>query len=490
MFGMTDHSTDSTIPPERRIYSSRTLNLRSIDAIGYDMDYTLVHYRTEAWEERAYARMRELLGQEGWPITGLEFDPELFIRGLVIDVELGNVVKPNRFGYVVRAVHGTRTLDFAEQREIYRHTPVDLSSPRFVFLNTLFGLSECCLYAQLVDRYDARVDRFPNVHSYADLYRKVRGSVERAHVEGVIKREITADPERYIEPDPEAPIALLDQRDAGKRLMLISNAEWPYARDVMTWAFDPFLPDGIVWQDLFELIILQARKPVFFAHPLPLFSIVDHDRGWLNPVPGPLPGPGIYVGGDAMKIERYLGLSGAEILYVGDHIFADVRVSKTELRWRTALILRELEPEIREIEAFAGDQDRLTGLMAEKVRYEHALSLARLDLQRRRFDRNGAPLDSAADLEAAVNDLRSHLLNLDETIAPYARSAATLSNSRWGLMLRAGNDKSHLARQVERSADVYTSRVSNFKFASPYAVLRANRGSMPHDPSPPHAPAP
>ena len=485
-----EHSKGPAIPPERRIYSSRTLNLRSIGAIGYDMDYTLVHYRTEAWEERAYARMRELLADEGWPVAGLEFDPDLVIRGLVIDVELGNVVKPNRFGYVVRAAHGTRRLEFDEQREIYRHTPVDLAAPRFVFLNTLFSLSECCLYAQLVDRYDARLDHFPKVHSYTDLYRKVRSSVERAHVEGVIKKEITDNPQRYVEPDPEAPLALLDQLDAGKRLMLISNAEWTYARDVMAWAFDPFLPGSMTWRDLFELIILQARKPVFFAHPLPLFSVVDEGPGLLKPVAGPLPGPGLYVGGDAMKVENYLGLSGAEILYVGDHVFADVRVSKVELRWRTALILRELEDEISHIQKFGADQDRLTTMMAEKVRFENLLSRARLDLQRKRFDRAGTPDQPVEDLEKRVTSLRAHLLELDAGIGPYAKTASSLNNDRWGLLLRAGNDKSHLAHQLERSADVYTSRVSNFMLASPYAFLRSSRGSMPHDPSPPHAPAP
>lgn len=487
---MTDETPSSVIPPERRIYASRTLNLRSIGAIGYDMDYTLIHYHTEAWEERAYTRMRELLSDEGWPVSGLEFDPELVIRGLVIDVELGNVVKPNRFGYVVRAAHGTRRLEFEEQREIYRHTPVDLASPRFVFLNTLFSLSECCLYAQLVDRYDARLDRFPNVHSYTDLYRKVRSSVERAHVEGVIKAEITADPARYVEPDPETPRALLDQLDAGKRLMLISNAEWPYARDLMAWAFDPFLPGKMTWRDLFELIILQARKPVFFAHPLPLFSIADEGRGLLEPVAGPISGPGLYVGGDAMKVEGYLGLSGAEILYVGDHVFADVKVSKAELRWRTALILRELEAEIAQLQSFAADQDRLTAMMAEKVGFEHRLSRARLDLQRRRFGREGAPEASERELEERVEQLRAHLVELDQKIVPFARAAASLNNRRWGLLLRSGNDKSHLARQLERSADVYTSRVSNFLLATPYAFLRSSRGSMPHDPSPPHAPAP
>jgi hypothetical protein len=47
--------------------------------------------------------------------------------------------------------------------------------------------------------------------------------------------------------------------------------------------------------------------------------------------------------------------------------------------------------------------------------------------------------------------------------------------------MRAGNDKSLFARQVERHADIYTSRVSNLLIETPYAYLRAARGSLPHD---------
>ena len=50
--------------------------------------------------------------------------------------------------------------------------------------------------------------------------------------------------------------------------------------------------------------------------------------------------------------------------------------------------------------------------------------------------------------------------------------------------MRAGNDKSHLARQVERYADIYTSRVSNFLYETPFAYLRAPRGTLPHDDAP------
>ncbi|MGZ5384528.1 MAG: 5'-nucleotidase domain-containing protein, partial [Acidimicrobiia bacterium] len=56
-----------------------------------------------------------------------------------------------------------------------------------------------------------------------------------------------------------------------------------------------------------------------------------------------------------------------------------------------------------------------------------------------------------------------------------------LSNDRWGMLMRAGADKSLFARQVERYADVYTSRVSNLLYATPNGFLRAFRSPLPHD---------
>lgn len=55
---------------------------------------------------------------------------------------------------------------------------------------------------------------------------------------------------------------------------------------------------------------------------------------------------GLYSGGSAQMVENSLGIHGDEILYVGDHIYTDVSVSKVHLRWRTALICRELEEEV------------------------------------------------------------------------------------------------------------------------------------------------
>ena len=127
---------------------------------------------------------------------------------------------------------------------------------------------------------------------------------------------------------------------------------------------------GMTYRDLFDLIIVQARKPVFFKENSPLFQIVTED-GLMRPVMGMSPAglqPAgssggavarnsvpehrlvrgrVFCGGSARMVEEYLGLRGDDIMYVGDHIYTDNALAKLNMRWRTALIIRELEEEVR-----------------------------------------------------------------------------------------------------------------------------------------------
>ena len=55
-------------------------------------------------------------------------------------------------------------------------------------------------------------------------------------------------------------------------------------------------------------------------------------------------------------------------------------------------------------------------------------------------------------------------------------------NKHWGYLSRAGlNDKSQFTRQIEKYADVYTSRVANFLRYTPYMYFRSPSQSLAHD---------
>ncbi|KAH1201010.1 Cytosolic purine 5'-nucleotidase [Glycine max] len=500
-------SPSSSRNSPRGIFCSRTLNLRSISAIGYDMDYTLIHYNVMAWEGRAYDYCMENLKNMGFPVDGLAFDPDLVIRGLVIDKEKGNLVKADRFGYIKRAMHGTKMLSTRAVRchlsktgvivsvvpfnfvcngsEMYGRELVDLrKESRWEFLNTLFSVSEAVAYMQMVDRLDDGTIPADLALDYKGLYKAVGKALFWAHVEGRLKSEIMSKPELFVEPDPELPLALLDQKEAGKKLLLITNSDYLYTDKMMRHSFNRFLPNDMGWRDLFDIVIVSARKPEFFQTSHPMYEVVTGE-GLLRPCFKAQTG-GLYSGGSAQMVENSLDIHGDEILYVGDHIYTDVSQSKVHLRWRTALICRELEEEYSALIGSRGYRESLVELISQKEVVGDLFNQLRLALQRRSKDRPAQTLAATnlddEDLTDSMQKLLIVMQRLDEKIAPMLEADGELFNSRWGFLSRAGLwDKSHLMRQIEKYADIYTSRVSNFLYYTPFMYFRSQEQNLAHD---------
>ncbi|KAK3278073.1 hypothetical protein CYMTET_13969 [Cymbomonas tetramitiformis] len=588
--GILREFKSSSYPDEQRqrgIYCNRTLNLRSISCIGYDMDYTLVQYNVIAWEGKAYTYGKENLRNAGLPVEDLKFDPDLVIRGLIIDLERGNLVKADRFGYIKRAMHGTRMMGWAELSATYGRELVDLrDESRWRFLNTLFSVSEACLYMQMVDKFDQMVDKFdqgafPNSfggRGYRGVYKLVAKALFRAHVEGRLKAEIMQEPADFVIPDPEIPLTLMDQKLAGKKeggarevtgmlpwVLLITNSDLEYTQAMMAYAFDQYLPDEVTWRDLFEMVIVSSRKPEFFSGDQTLYEVVTED-GLMRPCHKPKRG-GLYCGGSARNVENALGLKGDETLYVGDHIYTDVSQSKLNLRWRTCLILRELEEEVdalskvgralchtaptasgwrgergdpadagmskrcqrrtprlgrnvlraccapaamwlvraagnragaqRLVAAFAQLQacrmsDRcgreaehrvnLRSLMLEKEIMGDAFNQLRLGLQRQSDNQSPPVSMSSTDVESTLARLLLEMERLDKIIIPKLEEDGRHFNKHWGYLSRSGmNDKSHLTKQINKYADIYTSRVSNFMRYTPFMYFRSPSQTLAHD---------
>ncbi|MFA5624243.1 MAG: HAD-IG family 5'-nucleotidase [Bradymonadales bacterium] len=470
---MTENSKDLTY--SHSVFANRTLNLRSIRSVGYDMDYTLVHYHIQEWEEVAFEFLKTKLLDLAWPVADCEFDGNFGARGLVLDLELGNIVKANRFGYITKALHGFRQLNFDEQRETYTGVFVDINEARWYFMNTFFSLSEICMFAHVVDALDAK--RMPAGTSYATAFSTIRRSLDEAHAEGFLKAEIAKNPERFVDLDPDIAQALMDQSQSGKKVVLITNSDWIFTRDIMRYAFDRYMPKGKTWIDLFDLVVVSARKPSFFTDTDPIFKIINDD-GDLRPVSAIEEGHKLYLGGNAILVEEALEHSGAEILYVGDHVYSDVNVSKAVRRWRTCLILRELEEELHAMEAFSASQERLDYLMQKKDELDARIAQVRLEIQREKLQNHHK---STGPLYGLLNAMRGESEDLEAELAPLASQASLLTHELWGPILRAGNDKSLMARQMEQHSDVYSSRVSNFLHCTPFAYLRSQRGMLPHE---------
>jgi hypothetical protein len=122
--------------------------------------------------------------------------------------------------------------------------------------------------------------------------------------------------------------------------------------------------------------------------------------------------------------------------------------------------------------------------MHEKEQLDREQAALRLALQRieHRLPVPAGAVGNAHTIHERLRALRVASEALEQRIGPLAKRSGELGHARWGPLMRAGNDKSRLARQIERHADVYTSRVSNLLFLTPFGYLRAARGSLPHDP--------
>lgn len=95
---------------------------------------------------------------------------------------------------------------------------------------------------QLVQRLDqGLVPESLGVNTYQGLWACVQKAMFQTHVESSLKQEIIQEPEKYVQLDPDVPAALLDMRESGKKLMLITNSDWKYTKSLMAFAYDRYV---------------------------------------------------------------------------------------------------------------------------------------------------------------------------------------------------------------------------------------------------------
>lgn len=128
-------------------------------------------------------------------------------------------------------------------------------------------------------------------------------------------------------------------------------------------------------------------------------------------------------------------------------------VRRVVCRWRTALILRELEDEIA---ALAGGQPlrrQLKDLLRKKELVGDLFNQLRLQHTRQAFGRAAAAphFESAEAVRADLAQLLTVMDRLDQAITPLVLQDGAGFSERWGYLSIAGvNDKSQIQRQIEK----------------------------------------
>ena len=474
------------IPREHRVFVNRNLRLDKIEMVGFDMDYTLALYNQARIEELSIrATLDKLVTAKGYPeaIRGLAYDPQLALRGLVVDRDNGNIFKPDRYGYPGRARHGLTALERETISELYQRERTRLSNRRYAWIDTLFALPEAVLYAGLVDYFDRTSGAKPD---YGALWEHIRECIDLAHRDGSIKTIVSADLASYIGRDDALAETLHKFRSSGKRLFLLTNSAWDYTSTVMSYLLDGALAAYPNWKSYFDIVVVSAMKPEFFTHEHPFVELDSTGAPTTKPQDAPFQRGRIYQGGNLRGFEERARTSGDRVLFVGDHIYGDMLRSRKSSNWRTAMVLQEMEHEVATYDRLRAELARLDRLDAELIHFDAELNERQSSLRALQKLGDHTPgSDQVVDARHSVKEMIETLRKaLRAAMAQHRTLEAEIDhafNPYWGPLFREGYEISKFGEQVEAYACVYTSRVSNFRFYSPMQYFRGPRDRMPHE---------
>lgn len=476
--------------PTRRIYTNRNLDMSEIEAVGFDMDYTVAQYHQLEMDQLSVRMtVQKLVEKHGYPpeIRDAKLDFAFVIRGLVVDKETGHIFKVNAHRQVGRCYHGYRKVDQALVREMYGRKPIRLGSDRYAWVDTLFSLSEATLLAGIIQFYEGADRELP--WSYRQLFDDIRTSIDEAHQDNSLKADILGHLDKYVQQDPDLAPTLHKLRSAGKRLFLLTNSEAYYTDAVMAHLLDGQLPFYRTWRDYFDVVVVSSNKPRFFTEEAPFIELdADHNavgeaRSFQRGV--------VYEGGNVRALETMLGVSSSGVIYVGDHIYSDIVHSKKASVWRTALVVQEMEENIRLTHEQMSSLQRIhelevgARLLDDGINY-HLTLLKSLGRMRQLIGSLTGPeshvIESARERAKVELDVKRELLR--KTLGELQQVETQVDarfNPYWGRLFQESNERSQFGAQVMGYSDIYTSRVSNFLAYSPGQMFRAPREVMPHE---------
>lgn len=343
--------------------------------------------------------------------------------------------------------------------------PKGLSSPsHFIHLVDNFAKPVMCLLVDVIQWFlDNGIDYEPE-----SIYTDVRAVIDKAHP--LFHLAAASDPKVILEKDPNLRPMLESLRNHGKSTFLMTNSPFDIVDAGMIYML------GKDWQNLFDLVIVSAKKPSFFdakKRHFRVYSPRTRRLKWQRVVS--LERGKIYSGvselffvkinnfknnsynslkGNYETLQRMTGWNPNRVLYFGDHPYADL--ASSSLGWRTCAIIEDLEEEIDK----ANDPQ-----VKFKVNWSNTLQ---------------GLLDTYQD---AIDDPECHqvLAEWKEELDLNRVELKNVYNENFGSVFRSKKSPTFFCRRLFRVADVYTSRVTNFANFSLNHTFYPRRGVLPHE---------
>ncbi|XP_029921202.1 5'-nucleotidase, cytosolic II, like 1 [Myripristis murdjan] len=450
----------------QKVFVNRSLTLENIKCYGFDMDYTLAMYKSPDYEGLGFELLRDRLVSIGYPheLLRYTYDPSFPTRGLVFDTKYGNLLKVDSNGNILLSSHGFTFLKREEIQDYYPNRFIQRDdTDRFYILNTLFNLSETYIYACLVDLF-TRCSRYTNLPkgyqhgdlfmSFRSMFQDVRDAMDYIHNTGSLKERTIKNLEKYVVKDPNLPVLLRRLKEVAK-VFLATNSDYIFTEAIMQYLLESGVKSGPKWRSFFDLVVVDTRKPLFFAEGTVLRQ-VDTDTGKLRigTYTGDLQHGTVYSGGSSDIVCDLLDVRGKDILYIGDHIFGDILKSKKRQGWKTFLVVPELSKELqvwKEKSHLFEELKRLDVFLAEL--HKHLDSGSR----------------ECPDISAIQTRMRVVTYRMD------------MAYGQMGSLLRSGARQTLFASQLMRYADLYSSTCVNLMHYPLNYLFMAPPVLMPHE---------
>ncbi|CAM1332795.1 NT5DC3 (predicted) [Pycnogonum litorale] len=442
----------STVNPNA-VFANNELNLSDIDVYGFDYDYTLVQYKDSVLG-LIYDLARDyLIKRCKYPkeIESLNYVPNFAVRGLHYDFEQGVLMKVDSFhqiqlGSVYRGLTPINKDEIMKlySRDTLRKDVISGSHSSMVQLSDLFSVPEMVLLSNVTEFFEKNnIPYHPQI-----LFQDVKFSVSEIHpqMHNIITRDENIA--YYLESNPDLLRLLEKMKNDGKTLFLVTNSKYSFVNSGLNFILGPD------WQQLFDIIVVLARKPHFFQEskrPFRMYDTITKKHKWekINS----LEKGKIYMEGTVNQLHAMTGWEGSRVLYFGDHVYADLADVTHSYGWKTGAIISELRDEINTLNCKE---------CRSAVNWLQTLQNLIEEIQ----DEDGA------------DDLVNQLLTERDQLRLKTKH---MFNKHFGSMFRTFHTPTYFSRRLFRFSDIYTSSITNLLNYSSKHTFYPRRGALPHE---------
>ncbi|KAN0029836.1 hypothetical protein ACTA71_007973 [Dictyostelium dimigraforme] len=341
---------------------------KNVNVIGFDMDMAIVRYNNDAIATLIYECMLEHLVTVFPFLKESKLDFSFSKRGLVIDLELGLVLKLDNKKRVIKAFRGKSIVSKEELDSIYHDEQViGSSSPlkdydggnsaRFFTMISFFETPITSVFRDFMEHQNnesIRLGKPIDYSTFKQFGKEISVSFGKHFNDFYTGHYYTSfrnDPSKYIyKVSDQLKNWLMEIRSKNNtKVLLITNSKSEYCHSVMEYSF------GANFRDYFDCIIVDAKKPEFFKGDInskPFTKLMSfHPKEKSDYIQCPNIELGVtqdtvFKGGNIHlllnKLKDHFQKDQISFCYVGDNLIGDV-VAPKQVQLMTVAIIEEIQ---------------------------------------------------------------------------------------------------------------------------------------------------